>query len=86
MVSNAVLLLSRLLKLPRAEEVCPQDFWGFLQSITPLVIYFLPIEMARYAVRDCRFAGSRFAGQPEDRWTVGRGILRPSVDTLQYTD
>jgi len=53
-----VILLSRLLKLPRTKEVCTQD----LRRI------FLSIEMARYTVRDCRLPGSRIA---EDRWTIG---------------
>jgi len=69
--------LSRLLKLPRAEEVCPQD-------LRCILITFLSVEVARYAVSDCRLAGSHITGQPEDRWTVGCEILCPSVDTLQY--
>ena len=55
-----VFSLSRLLKLPRAKEVRPQDLWRI----------FLPIEVVCYAVRDCRLARSRLADQPEDRWTV----------------
>ena len=74
--------LSRLLKLPRTEEVCSQDSRRILQSTTLLVILVLPIEVARNTVRNCRLAGSRLASQPKDRWTVGRGILCPCVDSL----
>jgi len=49
--------LSCLLKLPRAEEVRPQDLRRILQRTTLLVILlFLPIEVSRNAVRNCGLA------------------------------